>query len=305
MEKENKKYNLDKVYRIDILDIDSPRFHNLVKILDVNMFNYSQTLGYDPHYIANRIYNNLIKISDCVKLKQYVGDELFKLGLEKLALQEIAQKRNEGYEKRSNWQILRYIRDLTELVLDQRNELERVQVLVDNWDKDTKPKVKIKNFQLPEYVEFYDEVGLSDGAVNTFENWESLFRNIEAKDIVRFLKFIQQDQKGRVPLMTHYLKNKDYSGFMTCLMEMYYEDIESNAESKEKGKNEVMEKSNEETKPYNQLDLMSEIENLENQINTGEQVNSEKDLSIQNPIDDSIYETPINNSEEIENNSIL
>ena len=305
MEQKDKNYNLDKIYRIDILDIDTARFHNLIKILDVNMATYSETLGFDESYLGSRIYNNIIKISDCVKLKQYVGDELFKLGLEKLALQEIAQKRNEGYEKRSNWQILRYIRDLTELVLDQRNELERVQVLVDNWDKDTKPKVKIKNFQLPEYVEFYDEVGLSDGAVNTFENWESLFRNIESKDIVRFLKFIQQDQKGRVPLMTHYLKNKDYSGFMTCLMEMYYEDIESNAESKENGKNEVMEKSNEEIKPYNQLDLMSEIENLENQINTGEQVNSEKDLSIQNPIDDSIYETPINNSEEIENNSIL
>lgn len=196
-------------YKLDIIDIDTPRYVILNEIFGVNRAKLSIELGFSSNYIQQRIDLNYINLKDAFILKQHVGEELFNKGLEKLALIEIMQERNKGYRNRSKYQIARHISELSDLVLEQKEELNRIKDLLDDWDKDYKPTIKVKQFKIPEFVEEYEqhekENGLADDM--TYANFLELvkvFNKNELRDLFKGLGFSKDDE---LAIMLHYLKN--------------------------------------------------------------------------------------------------
>lgn len=261
-------------YKLDIIDIDTQRYQILIKMFDVNMNKLSQELGFAHSYIYNRIVQNLINLKDAFVLKQHVGEELFNKGLEKLALIEVMQNRNKGYRNRSKYQIARHISELSDLVLEQKEELERIKNLLDDWDKDYKPTIKVKEFKIPEFVEEYEqhekENGLSDDM--TYAKYLEVVRSVNKNDLRDLFKGLGFSKDDELAILLHYLKNN--------------------------GLNEVIEIFCEKMTKIKQENLEKEqfVENLEK---TKEKIEIKP---IQNEVSEEILESPVSkNSENVEN----
>ncbi len=209
-------------YKLDIIDIDTRRYEILSKMFDVNMKELSFKLGFTESYIGSRIAKDLINLKDVFVLKQHVGEELFNKGLEKLALIEIMQERNKGYRNRSKYQIARHISELSDLVLEQKEELERIKDLLEDWTKDFKPNIKIKNFAIPEFVEEYEKhekaTGLSDEDMSyaNFLELVKVFDKNELRDLFKGLGFSKDDE---LAIILHYLKNNGLNEVVQMLIE--------------------------------------------------------------------------------------
>ena len=208
-------------YKLDIIDIDTQRYQILIKMFDINMNKLSQELGFAHSYIYNRIVQDLINLKDVFVLKQKVGEELFNKGLEKLAMIEVMQNRNKGYKNRSKFQIARHISELSDLVLEQKEELNRIKDLLENWDKDYKPTIKVKEFKIPEFVEEYEQhekaTGLADdmGYANILELVKTVNKN-ELRDLFKGLGFSKDDE---LAILLHYLKNNGLNEVVQMLIE--------------------------------------------------------------------------------------
>lgn len=209
-------------YKLDIIDIDTPRYVILNEIFGVNRAKLSIELGFSSNYIQQRIDLNYINLKDAFILKQHVGEELFNKGLEKLALIEIMQNRNKGYRNRSKYQIARHISELSDLVLEQKEELNRIKDLLDDWDKDYKPTIKVKQFKIPEFVEEYEQhekaTGLSDEDMSyaNFLELVKVFDKNELRDLFKGLGFSKDDE---LAIMLHYLKNNGLNEVVQMLIE--------------------------------------------------------------------------------------
>lgn len=209
-------------YKLDIIDIDTPRYVILNEIFGVNRAKLSIELGFSSNYIQQRIDLNYINLKDAFILKQHVGEELFNKGLEKLALIEIMQERNKGYRNRSKYQIARHISELSDLVLEQKEELNRIKDLLDDWDKDYKPTIKVKQFKIPEFVEKYEqhekENGLADEDMSyaNFLELVKIFDKNELRDLFKGLGFSKDDE---LAIMLHYLKNNGLNEVVQMLIE--------------------------------------------------------------------------------------
>jgi hypothetical protein len=209
-------------YKIELIDIDTRRYEILTEIFDVSRKELSLKLGFSDSYIANRIAQDLINLKDAFVLKQHVGEELFNKGLEKLALIEIMQDRNKGYRNRSKYQIARHISELSDLVLEQKEELNRIKDLLDDWDKDYKPTIKVKQFKIPEFVEEYEQhekaTGLSDEDMSyaNFLELVKVFDKNELRDLFKGLGFSKDDE---LAIMLHYLKNNGLNEVVQILIE--------------------------------------------------------------------------------------
>jgi len=259
-------------YKLDIIDIDTRRYEILSKIFDVNQKELSLKLGFTESYIGGRIAKDIINLKDAFVLKQHVGEELFNKGLEKLAMIEVMQERNKGYRNRSKYQIARHISELSDLVLEQKEELNRVKDLLDDWDKDYKPTIKVKQFKIPEFVEEYEQhekaTGLSDEDMSyaNFLELVKVFDKNEFRDLFKGLGFSKDDE---LAIMLHYLKNNGINEVVQMLIEKMTKIKQDNLE-----KEQFVEKS---------------IEKLEIK-------------PMQNEISEEILESPVSkNSENIEN----
>jgi hypothetical protein len=259
-------------YKLDIIDIDTRRYEILSKIFDVNQKELSLKLGFTESYIGGRIAKDIINLKDAFVLKQHVGEELFNKGLEKLAMIEVMQERNKGYRNRSKYQIARHISELSDLVLEQKEELNRVKDLLDDWDKDYKPTIKVKQFKIPEFVEEYEQhekaTGLSDEDMSyaNFLELVKVFDKNELRDLFKGLGFSKDDE---LAIMLHYLKNNGLNEVVQMLIEKMTKIKQDNLE-----KEQFVEKS---------------IEKLEIK-------------PMQNEISEEILESPVSkNSENIEN----
>jgi len=259
-------------YKLDIIDIDTRRYEILSKIFDVNQKELSLKLGFTESYIGGRIAKDIINLKDAFVLKQHVGEELFNKGLEKLAMIEVMQERNKGYRNRSKYQIARHISELSDLVLEQKEELNRVKDLLDDWDKDYKPTIKVKQFKIPEFVEEYEQhekaTGLSDEDMSyaNFLELVKVFDKNEFRDLFKGLGFSKDDE---LAIMLHYLKNNGLNEVVQILIEKMTKIKQDNLE-----KEQFVEKS---------------IEKLEIK-------------PMQNEISEEILESPVSkNSENIEN----
>jgi len=259
-------------YKLDIIDIDTRRYEILSKIFDVNQKELSLKLGFTESYIGGRIAKDIINLKDAFVLKQHVGEELFNKGLEKLAMIEVMQERNKGYRNRSKYQIARHISELSDLVLEQKEELNRVKDLLDDWDKDYKPTIKVKQFKIPEFVEEYEQhekaTGLSDEDMSyaNFLELVKVFDKNEFRDLFKGLGFSKDDE---LAIMLHYLKNNGLNEVVQMLIEKMTKIKQDNLE-----KEQFVEKS---------------IEKLEIK-------------PMQNEISEEILESPVSkNSENIEN----
>lgn len=209
-------------YKLDLIDIDTRRYDILSKMFDVNQSNLSLELGYSNAYIGNRVAQDLINLKDVFLLKQHVGEELFNKGLEKLALIEIMQDRNKGYRNRSKYQIARHISELSDLVLEQKEELERIKDLLDDWDKDFKPNIKIKNFAIPEFVEEYEkhekDNGLSDEDMS-YANFLELVKEFDKNELRELFKDLGFSKNDELAIMLHYLKNNGLNEVVQMVIE--------------------------------------------------------------------------------------
>lgn len=264
-------------YKLDIIDIDTRRYLILANIFNVNMKQLSNSLGHSDSYIGNRIKDNLINLKDAFIMKQHVGEELFEKGLEKLALLEIAQERNKGYAKRSLTQILRHVKELTEIVIMQNEELERVQYMLDNWDKDTKPRIKIKKFTKPEFVNEYEENERAESLSDGYSSYLDLIRSVNQNELRDFFKELGMSKDDELAIILHYLKNNGVGEAIDVLFEKlqivkernFANSVENNVENE--FKNEVNDEIKTETAPEsteikqeidkNQIDLFKEVEN--------------------------------------------
>ena len=259
-------------YKLDIIDIDTRRYEILSKIFDVNQKELSLKLGFTESYIGGRIAKDIINLKDAFVLKQHVGEELFNKGLEKLAMIEVMQERNKGYRNRSKYQIARHISELSDLVLEQKEELNRIKDLLEDWDKDYKPTIKVKQFKIPEFVEEYEQhekaTGLSDEDMSyaNFLELVKVFDKNELRDLFKGLGFSKDDE---LAIMLHYLKNNGLNEVVQMLIEKMTKIKQDNLE-----KEQFVEKS---------------IEKLEIK-------------PMQNEISEEILESPVSkNSENIEN----
>ena len=209
-------------YKLDIIDIDTRRYEILSKMFDVNMKELSFKLGFTESYIGSRIAKDLINLKDAFVLKQHVGEELFNKGLEKLALIEIMQERNKGYRNRSKYQIARHISELSDLVLEQKEELERIKDLLEDWTKDFKPNIKIKNFAIPEFVEEYEkhekEQGLSDEDMS-YANFLELVKEFDKNELRELFKDLGFSKNDELAIMLHYLKNNGLNEVVQMVIE--------------------------------------------------------------------------------------
>jgi predicted kinase len=209
-------------YKLDIIDIDTRRYEILSKMFDVNMKELSFKLGFTESYIGSRIAKDLINLKDVFLLKQHVGEELFNKGLEKLALIEIMQERNKGYRNRSKYQIARHISELSDLVLEQKEELERIKDLLEDWNKDFKPNIKIKNFAIPEFVEEYEkhekEQGLSDEDMS-YANFLELVKEFDKNELRELFKDLGFSKNDELAIMLHYLKNNGLNEVVQMVIE--------------------------------------------------------------------------------------
>jgi uncharacterized coiled-coil protein SlyX len=209
-------------YKLDLIDIDTQRYVILNEIFSINRAKFSQESGYSSSYIQQRIQQNLINLKDAFVLKQHVGEELFNKGLEKLALIEIMQERNKGYRNRSKYQIARHISELSDLVLEQKEELERIKDLLEDWTKDFKPNIKIKNFAIPEFVEEYEkhekEQGLSDEDMS-YANFLVMVKEFDKNELRELFKDLGFSKNDELAIMLHYLKNNGLNEVVQMVIE--------------------------------------------------------------------------------------
>ena len=254
-------------YKLDIIDIDTPRYVILNEIFGVNRAKLSIELGFSSNYIQQRIDLNYINLKDAFILKQHVGEELFNKGLEKLALIEIMQERNKGYRNRSKYQIARHISELSDLVLEQKEELNRIKDLLDDWDKDYKPTIKVKQFKIPEFVEEYEqhekENGLADdmGYANFLE-LVKVFNKNELRDLFKGLGFSKDDE---LAIMLHYLKNNGLNEVVQMLIEKMTKIKQDNLEKEQfVEKLEIKPMQNEISEEILESPVSKNSENIEN-----------------------------------------
>lgn len=255
-------------YKLDIIDIDTQRYQILIKMFDVNMNKLSQELGFAHSYIYNRIVQNLINLKDAFVLKQHVGEELFNKGLEKLAMIEVMQNRNKGYRNRSKYQIARHISELSDLVLEQKEELNRIKDLLEDWDKDYKPTIKVKQFKIPEFVEEYEQhekaTGLSDEDMSyaNFLELVKVFDKNELRDLFKGLGFSKDDE---LAIMLHYLKNNGLNEVVQMLIEKMTKIKQDNLEKEQfVEKIEIKPMQNEISEEILESPVSKNSENIEN-----------------------------------------
>lgn len=275
-------------YKLDIIDIDTERYEKLVKIFDINLKQLSLKLGFTENYLSQRIHQRLIVLKDAFVMKQHVGEELFEKGLEKLALLEIAQERNKGYAKRSLTQILRHVKELTEIVIMQNEELERVQYMLDNWDKETKPRIKIKKFTKPEFVNEYEENERAESLSDGYADYLDMIRTINQNELRDFFKELGMSKDDELAIILHYLKNNGIGEAIDVLFEKlqtvknrnYQNSVESNVENdrnevKNKVSNEIDTEIKTETAPES-TEIKQEIDkNQSNLYDLFEEVEDE------------------------------
>lgn len=254
-------------YKLDIIDIDTRRYEILSKIFDVNQKELSLKLGFTESYIGGRIAKDIINLKDAFILKQHVGEELFNKGLEKLALIEIMQERNKGYRNRSKYQIARHISELSDLVLEQKEELNRIKDLLDDWDKDYKPTIKVKQFKIPEFVEEYEqhekENGLADDM--TYAKYLELVKSVnknELRDLFKGLGFSKDDE---LAILLHYLKNNGLNEVMEVFLEKISKIKQDNLEKEQfVEKIEIKPMQNEISEEILESPVSKNSENIEN-----------------------------------------
>lgn len=257
-------------YKLDLIDIDTQRYVILNEIFGINRVKLSQELGFSNAYIQARVDQDLINLKDVFILKQHVGEELFNKGLEKLALIEIMQDRNKGYKNRSKYQIARHISELSDLVLEQKQELIRIKDLLDDWDKDHKPSIKVKMSQIPEFVEEYEqhekENGLSDenmSYANLLELVKEFDKN-ELRDLFKELGFSKNDE---LAIILHYLKNNGLHEVMQIFLDKMLK-IKKDKIEMQPIQNEISEEilespvsQNSENIENSQFTILNEVEN--------------------------------------------